>query len=175
MPGPGPTSAQSHPSDSAPACSAPSTVIASSGPPKHGPAVTWSDERVALDQLRDGVRERPGQRAAGDLDVTATRAGPALAERERSRRELSVQRQHCDRHAERPPHVLEAFLDGLDRVLERRVVQLHHVRARPSPPSRQPAEVRVDDVEPAATEAEVLRLDVDHHLVARLDLPGQPG
>ena len=57
-------------------------------------------------------------------------------------------------------------------VLERRVVELHHVRALGARAVEAAREVHVDDVEAAAAEAEVDRGGVDHHVVARLDRAG---
>jgi hypothetical protein len=77
-----------------------------------------------------------------------------------------VQRKHGDRslHRQRQPLVL----DGLDRVLEARVVELHHVRSVYTLPRESPGEVDVHDVKPAGAKAEVERLHVDDHLVAHL-------
>src|SRR5438045_110797 len=60
-------------------------------------------------------------------------------------------------------------------VLERRVVQLHHVCVR-RPVTRDPAgQIDVHDVEAAASEAQVDRGRIHHHVVARLDRSGQSG
>ena len=60
-------------------------------------------------------------------------------------------------------------LDRVDRVLERRVVELDHVDALGLAAVKATRQVHVDEVEPAGAEPEVAGLDVDDHLVAHLD------
>jgi hypothetical protein len=85
-----------------------------------------------------------------------------------------VQTEDRDRHGERALDLLEPLLDRLHRVLKRRVVELHDMRATRARVGKA-AEIRMDDVEAAAAETEVLCLGVDHHLVPGLHRPGQVG
>ena len=60
------------------------------------------------------------------------------------------------------------------RPLQRRVRQLHHVRALLRGQAEPAREVRVQDVEPAGAEPELARLDVHEHFVVDFDGARQP-
>jgi hypothetical protein len=62
-----------------------------------------------------------------------------------------------------------------NRVLERRVGKLHHVRARVGAEIEAPREVGVKDVEASRPEPQLNRLNVDHDVVTENDGPRQPG
>src|SRR5206468_1204888 len=82
----------------------------------------------------------------------------------RDRSELRMQEEDADRclEGEEP---LRLSLDGQDRVLEARVVELHHVRAGGSLALEAARQVDVHDVESTRAEREVASLDVHHDLV----------
>ena len=130
-------------------------------------------EQAVVAKLAHDARVPARQRAAGGLDVAEPRAGSCLRVRPRQRRELAVQREDGDGTADRQPRrvgrrVCVALLDGRDRVLQARVVELHDVRARRALAVQAAAEVDVDDVRAAGPEPELHRLDVDDDLVAGL-------
>ena len=83
---------------------------------------------------------------------------------------MAVQRQHQQRdRALRAGRRVGGRVDRVDRVLERRVVELHHVHALRCLAGLEPArQVDVDDVEAAAAEAEVDRGGIDNDLVTHL-------
>ncbi len=118
-------------------------------------------------QRGDGLRAAAGERAPLGLDVAEPGSRPCAGERPRDRRELAVQREHRDRPAERHAQLL-ARLHRRDRVLQARVVELHHVQFSGARGVEPACEVDVDEVEPAGAEAEIDRLDVDDDLVADL-------
>ena len=62
-----------------------------------------------------------------------------------------------------------------DRVLDRRVRELHHVRAGRGGEPGAAGQVRVQDVESTRAEPELARLDVDDDVVAERDRAGQLG
>ena len=69
---------------------------------------------------------------------------------------------------------LAGFLLGMDdRMLERRVRELHHVRACLRGQLEPAREVRVEDVEAAGSELEVEGLDVHEHVVPERNRPRQ--
>ena len=83
-----------------------------------------------------------------------------------------MQREHGDRALDRQLEPL--VLDRLDRVLEARVVELHHVRARRRPsPVEAAREVDVDDVKAAEPRPRSSACDVDDHLIADLGAADQ--
>jgi hypothetical protein len=115
------------------------------------------------------VRERDGERATSQLDV-----GDALFRAYPRARwsDLAVQPAADDRHpverlGERP-----AFLDRPVGRLTRRVGQGDHVSVLVRAQVETAGEVDVEDVEPARSELERPRLDVDDHDVPLLDRPG---
>ena len=89
-------------------------------------------------------------------------------------RDLAVQRAADDRQASQRLEPRAVLLRVPNGVLERRVRELHHVRAGlpfQVEPSR---EVRVEDVEAAGPEPELDRLGVHEHVVPERHRPGQP-
>ncbi len=130
-------------------------------------------EQPALAQLGDVARQRARQRRAGALDEPEPQPRPRLRRGPGDRRQVAVERDHARRRLRAEVGLSVLDLDRLDRVLERGVVELHHVHALGLGPVEPAAEVDVDDVEAARAEPEVARLRVDDHLVADLDLPDQ--
>ena len=125
-------------------------------------------EQLALAQVAHHVGELAGQRSARGLHVPDAPL-PSSRSRPRHGRELAVQGDHGYRSGAWALPLLRALLERHHRVLQRRVVQLHHVRARLARSTQPPSEVHVHDVEAAAPEPEVQRRAVHHHVVTRLD------
>ena len=123
-------------------------------------------EQAALAQRANRLRVTPRERAALGLHIPQPGPGRGLRERPRHRSQLTVQREHRNRSPQGQPQPL--LLHRRYRVLEARVVELHRACTAGVAPGEAAGEVRVDDVEPARTQAEVQRLHVDDHLVARL-------
>ncbi len=124
-----------------------------------------------LFQRSDGVGERNGQRSARQLEIGGTNPFPDPGA---DGNHLAVQRAADDRHAPQSPDEPFRLLRVCDRVLERCVRQLHHVRARLRGQLETAREVHMEDVEAARAETKLPRLDVHDHVVALLDLPGHP-
>ena len=116
------------------------------------------------------VRQRDGQRPAGQLHV---RHPNALADSGHGRSHLRVKRAADDRHPVQGLRQLAVLLDEARRGLERRVREGHHVRARLDLQPEAARQVRVEHVEPARSQLQLTRLDVDDHLVPDLDGAGQ--
>ena len=183
IPGPGPTIAASQPAADI-ASSAPATDSASSSPPYAGAAVMCPHRRPRSRRRprRDSVspvapRRRSARSRPRNPDLSCAAAHAAGARWPCRRQDGG----HCPAPRLGVPFrpiggIQQRKLDRRDRVLERAVVQLHHVLALGAPRrSRPPGEVDVDDVEAARAEPEVARLDVDDHLVAGLaSLPPVP-
>jgi hypothetical protein len=122
-------------------------------------------EQALLAQVAHDARVPPGQRAARRLHVTEPGAGSgcvgargSLREGPRQRRELAVQAEDADGAAQRHRELL-AF-DRQHRVLQRCVVELHHVRARGPRAVETARQVDVHDVEAARAQREIQRLGV---------------
>src|SRR5215213_7981141 len=81
----------------------------------------------------------------------------------------------CTYFVRKEPRLGGGALDRLDRVLERGIVELHHVLGAALGPDQTAGQVDVDDVEAARAETEVAGGDVDDHLVARVQLAEQDG
>ena len=77
--------------------------------------------------------------------------------------------QNGNRPADRQRQLTGLLLHRLHGVLERGVVQLHHVCVRQTRAVQPAGEVRVHDVEPPAPQPEVAGRHVHDHLVADLD------
>ncbi len=122
-------------------------------------------------QQRNGPGAVSRQRAAPGLHVAEPGAAGTLGERPRDRRELAVQREHGDGASD--GHLQAPVVDRVDRVLQARVVELHHVRPRNAVAGQAPREVHVHDVEAAGPQAEIERLHVHDHLVSDLRPPDQ--
>ncbi len=167
IPGPGPTIIASQPSELAPASIAPGRLIASCSPPWAGPGGHVSGEKPALAQMPHVAGERSRQGPSRALDESDREVRHGLAGRPGRGSQVTVQRDH--EHGRRGPGRLARRLDRLDRMLKRRVVQLHHVLARSAASLESPGEVHVHDIEAARSEAQVERLDVHDHFVADLD------
>ncbi len=127
-------------------------------------------DQAALPKRPHRVRERDRQRAAGNLDVDDPHAGQPSA----YRRHLAVQRAENDREPCQRFGELVRLLLATDCYLAWRVRQRHHVRALLRRKPEPACQVRVEDVEAARAELEQPRLLVDEHVVAHLDLAGEP-
>ena len=117
-------------------------------------------------QAGDRPRVVSGQGAARSLDQAEPGAGRRLRKGPGQRGELSMQHAGGNRPAVDRRRVLT--LDWKDRVLDRGVVQLHHVRPRGSLPAETTSQVGVDDVKPARAKPEPACLDVEDELVPGL-------
>src|ERR1700746_1644956 len=85
---------------------------------------------------------------------------------------MSVQRQ--DQNRDRALSLFRRKLHRVDGVLERGVVELHHVLSAGWIPLETAGEVDVDDIEAARAEAQILCRHVDDHLVDPAHLAAQP-
>ena len=144
---------------------------AATSPSKQGATATAASSSPRILQRAHGVRERDGQRAAAA--AARTRRAPA-GERGATGATWLCSEQQTTGSPSSDSARLAVLLAVRERELARRVRQRHHVRAvlgREPEPARQ---VRVEDVEAARAELEQARLLVDEHVVAHLDLAGQP-
>ena len=139
--------------------------------PEGGASRDVSGQQRGLPQPANVARERSGQGAAASLDEPDREVGIDLAGGPDGRRQVPVERDHQHRWRR---GCLCARLHRLDRVLERRVVQLHHVLAGGALAVQAASEVHVDDVEPARAQIQIQSLDVHDDLVAELDRPDRP-
>ena len=142
----------------------------STSPSRHGATAIARTEEPTFLERPNGVRQRDGKRAAAHLDV----GDPSPGERGAHRSDLAVQRAEHDRHPVERLRELAVLLTAPESDLPRRVRKRHHVRPFLGPEPEPARQVRVEDVEPARPELEQPRLLVDEHLVADLDLAGQP-
>jgi hypothetical protein len=129
-------------------------------------------QHAARHHVGDRVRQLTGERAAAGLHVAGPHARRQGGEREGGAGQLSMKRHHRDRDPLAGRSLVGPLLQRLDRVLERRVVQLYHVPLA-ARAAQAAGEVAVHDVEPAAAKAEVGRLDVHDHFITRFDVAGQ--
>ena len=144
IPGPGRRSRRPSRASSAAACSAPGTLIASDSPPYAARGADVAAEQPALAKLGDVARER--RRAARRPASARSRPSAPAPRRARPRRPARAARAGSStRTGIAPggplPRGRGAFvrhLDRLDRVLERGVVELHHVAAVGRPGASRP-------------------------------------
>ena len=85
-------------------------------------------QQAALAQDPHVARQRTGEGAARRLHVSEPRPRALLRQRPRHTRELGVQRDDSHGAVQGQFEVRSLLLRGVDRVLERRVVELHDVR-----------------------------------------------
>lgn len=83
---------------------------------------------------------------------------------------MAVKSDRQDRYRRLPVCALLPF-DRADRMLQRAVVQLHHVLGGRTPTGQATGQVDVNDVKSARSEPEVERFDVDDQLVPRFARP----
>ena len=146
-----------------------------------GPGGDVAAQQAQLAQLAHVARQRARQRRARSLEEADAQARPRLGRGPGHRRQVAVQRDHQRRRLRAEVRLAVLDLDRLDRVLERRVVELDHVHALLAVAEQPAGEVDVDDVEAARAEPEVARPRVDHDLVAdlhrrpRASCPPRPG
>ena len=102
-------------------------------------------EQATLLELTDRVREREGQRAAGQLDV----GDPGGREGRADRGELAVQRAAHDRHPGEVVRERPFLLDVSHGRLHRRVREDHHMGPLGRRETEPTGQVRVEHVESA--------------------------
>ncbi len=169
IPGPTEQTTASNPCAAAQA-SADATPTACTSPSKHAPDATAVSTSPRAFSARTESDNETGSAPPG----SCTYATPnATADSGHGRSHLRVQRAADDRHPLQGLRQPAVLLDEPHRGLERRVRKRHHVRVRLDLQPEPPRQVRVEHVEPARTELELTRLDVDDHLVPHLDRAGQ--
>jgi hypothetical protein len=119
-----------------------------------------------LPQRANAVGQPYGEGTARHLNVGDAET---LAQPRAHRDDLAVERAADDRQAVEPVRERVAFLGVAPGRLERRVGELHHVRAVLGDEAEPAGQVRVEDVEAARAERQLARLDVDEDVVVELD------
>ena len=153
--------------------------LAGPTPGRSGRYVTC--EKALFHQGLDVPGEGTGEGSSLGLDVAEQCSplspfGRLPGEGPGSRGELAVESDH--QHRDPVPHRIgricrDLALDGPDRMLEGRVVQLHHVGTFRSRPLQAPGQVDQHDVEPTRAQTEVQCLGVDDHLIPRFAGPDE--
>ncbi len=173
IPGPGPHTAASQPSVRRPWCSAPAVRDRLALAPVCRARRQVPGEQAALAQRAHDPRVPAGQRPARRSARTPGRAsGLACANAHATAASWPCRASTATGFSSGSRS--SCLVEGLHRMLEARVVELHHVGARHALPPQTAREVDVHDVKATRAEAEVARLHVDDHIVARTAGPTKP-